>query len=60
LETLISTTLKAVGAGRTAGRAEAAAMVQAAGQAGADLRTECPVAPHRERDLCRSHAANGR
>ena len=39
-KTLISTTVKAVGAERTAGRAEvAAAVVQVASQAGADLRT---------------------
>ena len=39
LKTLISTTVKAVGADRTARRAEAAAVVLVAGQAGADLRT---------------------
>ena len=40
LKTLISTTVKAVGAERPARRAEVAAVVvQVAGQAGADLRT---------------------
>ena len=43
LKTLIFTTVKAVGAERPARRAEAAAVVQVAGQAGADLRTNLRV-----------------